>query len=77
MHILRDAAGIIAERGSILSHTAIIARELKKPSIVNVSGATVILRDGDYVQLDTEAGAVRVLYRAGQAGSQKKTAGQS
>ncbi|MBR6404662.1 MAG: hypothetical protein IKS18_00530 [Lachnospiraceae bacterium] len=77
VHILRDAAGIIAERGSILSHTAIIARELKKPSIVNVSGATVILRDGDYVQLDTEAGAVRVLYRAGQAGSLKKTAGRS
>ncbi len=67
VHILRDAAGIIAERGSILSHTAIIARELKKPSIVNVSGAAEVLRDGDYVQLDTNAGTVRILRKASSA----------
>ena len=61
VHLLRDAAGIIAERGSILSHTAIIARELKKPSIVNVSGVTERLQDGDRVRLDTETGQVIVL----------------
>ena len=61
VHILRNAAGIIAERGSILSHTAIIARELGKPSIVNVRGAAETLRDGDYVSLDTDAGLVRIL----------------
>ncbi|MBR6322074.1 MAG: hypothetical protein IKR59_04315 [Lachnospiraceae bacterium] len=64
VHILRDAAGIVAERGSILSHTAIIARELKKPSIVNVSGATESLHDGDIVLLDTDTGIVRILRRA-------------
>ena len=37
--LIKDAKGIIVERGSILSHTAIITRELKKPSIVNVKNA--------------------------------------
>ena len=65
VHLLRDAAGIIAERGSILSHTAIIARELQKPSIVNVSGATERLHDGDLVRLDTKSGRIEVLESSG------------
>ena len=57
--LIKDAKGIIVERGSILSHTAIITRELKKPSIVNVKNATRLLKDGDRVQLDAYKGIVR------------------
>ncbi len=64
VHLLKDAAGIIAERGSILSHTAIIARELKKPSIVNVSGATARLQTGDIVRMDTKSGRIEVIKHA-------------
>lgn len=57
--LIKDAKGIIVERGSILSHTAIITRELKKPSIVNVKNATSLLKNGDYVQVDAYKGIVR------------------
>lgn len=57
--LIKDAKGIIVERGSILSHTAIITRELKKTSIVNVKNATSLLKNGDYVQVDAYKGIVR------------------
>ena len=53
--------GIIAEKGSLLSHTAIISRELNKPAIVNVKDCTAILKTGDLVELDAEIGIVKIL----------------
>lgn len=58
--LIKEAKGIIVERGSILSHTAIITRELKKPSIINVKNITNILKNGDYVQLDAYNGIVKI-----------------
>jgi pyruvate,water dikinase len=52
------AAGIIVEHGSILSHTAIVAREMGIPAVVSLSGATSWLRTGDHVQLDGASGEV-------------------
>lgn len=57
--ILQDAKGIIAEKGSFLSHTAIISRELKKPSIVNVKGAMSMIKTGDIVEIDLDEGVIR------------------
>jgi len=53
------AAGVIAEHGSVLSHSAIVARELGIPTIVAVPGVTTWLRDGDRVRLDGRTGIVR------------------
>lgn len=61
--LIRPALGIIAERGSVLSHTAIITRELKKPSIVNVRDATRILKNGDIVELDAVNGRIHIKER--------------
>ena len=58
---MENAKGIIAEKGSILSHTAIITRELKKPSIVNVKDATIILKSGDYVEMDATNGIIKII----------------
>jgi rifampicin phosphotransferase len=55
------AAGVIAEHGSVLSHSAIVARELGIPTIVAVPGATTWLRDGDRVRLDGRSGIVHKL----------------
>lgn len=63
--LIKDAKGIIVERGSILSHTAIITRELKKPSIVNVKNIANILKNGDYVQLDAYNGIVKKINQGG------------
>ena len=59
--LIENAAGIIAEKGSLLSHTAIITRELGKPSMVNVREACTRIRTGDLVELDSTAGVIRIL----------------
>lgn len=56
--LIAGAAGIIAEKGSLLSHTAIISRELGKPAIVGVDHATRFLKNGDYVKIDGDTGKI-------------------
>ena len=52
------AAAIIVEHGSMLSHTAIVAREMGIPTVVGLHDATIWLRTGDRVQLDGGSGEV-------------------
>ena len=56
-----SAKGIIVERGSPLSHTAIIGRELGIPTIVGVADATTRIRDGQLLEMDGHAGTVRMI----------------
>ena len=56
--IFPSAAGLLVERGSLLSHSAIVARELGLPAIVALAGVTAWLKDGDYVEMDGTTGAV-------------------
>lgn len=58
------AAGILVERGSLLSHSAIVSRELGIPGIVSIPGLTSWLRDGDEVEFDGSLGIVRLLSHA-------------
>jgi phosphohistidine swiveling domain-containing protein len=55
------AGGLIVERGSILSHTAIIGRELGIPTVVGVQDATSLIADGQMLELDGAAGTIRIL----------------
>jgi len=52
-------AGLIVERGSLLSHSAIISRELNLPCIVSVSNITTTLKTGDHVEMDGTTGTIR------------------
>jgi pyruvate,water dikinase len=56
--LLTLAKGIISEKGSLLSHTAIISRELHIPSIVGVKNITEILKTGDTVRMDGSTGEI-------------------
>ena len=58
------AAAILVERGSQLSHAAIVSREMAIPSVVAIRGLMSWLRDGDLVELDGATGLVRRLERA-------------
>ena len=58
--LIQNAAGIIAEKGSLLSHTAIITRERGKPAVVGVKDATRLIRTGDRVIIDADSGLVRL-----------------
>ncbi|MEO0557154.1 MAG: PEP/pyruvate-binding domain-containing protein [Bacteroidota bacterium] len=62
-----SCAGLVVERGSLLSHSAIVARELGIPCAVSVPEATAWLQDGDRVRLDGAAGTVERLSRAPDA----------
>ncbi len=53
-----NAAGIIAERGSLLSHSAIVSREMGVPCVVGLKHATKWLKTGDIVRLDGGTGEV-------------------
>lgn len=55
------ASGILVERGSTLSHSAVVARELGIPAIVGVPGLLATVRDGEQVALDGAAGTVERL----------------
>lgn len=56
--ILPMARALIVERGSLLSHSAIVARELGIPAIVAVDGVTSWLKDDDIIEMDGQAGLV-------------------
>lgn len=56
-----SAAGLLVERGSLLSHSAIVARELRLPAIVAINGLMSWLHDGDHVEFDGASGVVRRL----------------
>ena len=54
------ASGILVERGSLLSHSAIVSRELGIPAVVGITGLIDTLKDGDIVELDGTSGTVKV-----------------
>ncbi len=56
--LMIKAKGIITDKGGILCHAAIVARELKKPCIVGTGNATKLLKNGDLITLDATAGTV-------------------
>jgi pyruvate,water dikinase len=58
---LAEAAGVVCEKGSLLSHTAIVARELGVPFVAGLVGATEFLRDGDRLKIDGATGLVERL----------------
>jgi pyruvate,water dikinase len=61
--IFPSARGVLVERGSLLSHAAIVARELGIPAVVSLPGLTRWLKDGDIVEMDGSAGTVRRIGR--------------
>jgi phosphohistidine swiveling domain-containing protein len=56
--LMQKAAAIVTDQGGILSHAAIVARELKKPCIVGVGNATKVLKNGEVVSVDANKGTV-------------------
>ncbi|TVP54075.1 MAG: hypothetical protein EA351_13965 [Gemmatimonadales bacterium] len=52
------AEGILVERGSLLSHSAIVAREMGLPCVVGVRGLMTTLTDGEIVEMDGTTGRI-------------------
>ena len=56
--LMVSAAGLVVEKGSLLSHTAIIGRELGVPTVVGVAGATELVRSGQVIQVNGQTGEI-------------------
>ncbi|MFN0198559.1 MAG: PEP/pyruvate-binding domain-containing protein [Planctomycetaceae bacterium] len=54
-------SGILIERGSALSHSSIVAREMGIPTIVGIGQLTARLHDGMRITMDGAAGTVEIL----------------
>lgn len=59
--LMKKAAAIVTDIGGLLSHAALISRELKKPCIIGTKIATKVLKDGDLVEVDADKGVVRII----------------
>jgi pyruvate,water dikinase len=61
VYIMSRSRGLVSEKGSLLSHTAIIGRELNIPTVVGVREATQKIKTGDRLRLDAVKGTIEVL----------------
>jgi pyruvate,water dikinase len=54
-------SGLLVERGSLLSHSAIVAREMGIPAVVSIPGLTKTLKTGMRIRMDGKAGTIKIL----------------
>src|ERR1700722_2876528 len=62
------AAGLLVEFGSLLSHSAIVTREMGIPSIVAIPNLTKQVKTGDLVEMDGSRGTVKIVTHADLGG---------
>jgi pyruvate,water dikinase len=66
--------GLITEIGSSLSHGAVVAREYGLPTIVNVKGATKILKNGDRIKMNATKGTIEIISESPKASAERRSA---
>lgn len=54
-------SGLLVERGSLLSHSAIVAREMGIPTVVGIPNLTKIIKNGARIRMDGKSGIVQIL----------------
>jgi pyruvate,water dikinase len=55
------AGAVVTDIGSMLSHSSIVSREFRVPSVVNTKHATQTIKTGDLVTVDGDRGVVEVV----------------
>jgi phosphoenolpyruvate synthase/pyruvate phosphate dikinase len=59
--LFATAAAVVTDVGGVLSHGAIVAREYCIPAVVGAGIATKVIHDGQLVEVDGDAGTVRLI----------------
>jgi pyruvate,water dikinase len=59
--LFATVAAVITATGGILSHSAIVAREYRIPAVVGLGEAVAMVHDGQLLEVDGDAGVVRVV----------------
>jgi pyruvate,water dikinase len=60
-YVLPLVGAIVTDRGGLMSHAAIVAREYGLPGVVGCQAATRNIPDGAMVQVDADKGEVTIL----------------
>ncbi len=55
------AAAVVTDAGGLLSHGAVVSREYRIPAVVGTRCATTAISDGQLIEVDGDAGTVRIL----------------
>ena len=59
--LFTQAIGLVTDIGGILAHGSIVAREYGIPAVLGTGRATAVLQDGQLLEVDGDAGEVRIL----------------
>jgi len=59
--LFATASAIVTDSGGVLSHSAVVAREYRIPAVVGTGNATSTFHDGQLLEVDGDAGTVRVV----------------
>ncbi len=59
--VMARACGLIIERGGLLSHAAILAREYGIPLVIGIPDVLDVIQNGDLLEIDGEQGTVTVV----------------
>jgi pyruvate,water dikinase len=59
--LFATASAIVTDSGGVLSHSAVVAREYRIPAVVGTGNATSTFHDGQLIEVDGNAGIVRVI----------------
>ncbi len=62
--LFATASAVVTNSGGVLSHCAVVAREYRIPAVVGTGKATTTFADGQLLEVDGDAGTVRVVVEA-------------
>jgi pyruvate, water dikinase len=61
--VFSRVSAAVSDVGGMMAHTAIISREYGLPAVVGVGFATATIKTGDVIEVDGDAGTVKILQR--------------
>lgn len=59
--LFASVAAVVTDTGGLLSHCAVVAREYSLPAVVGTGSGSYIIQNGQTVEVDGDAGVVRIL----------------
>ncbi len=65
--LFQIAGGLILEKGGMLSHGAIVAREFGIPAVADVENATALIKDGQTLCINGDTGEITIVAQTNEA----------
>ena len=62
--LFASISAVVTDAGGVLSHAAVVAREYGIPAVLGTGNATKVIKDGQIVEVDGEAGIVLIVESA-------------